>query len=353
MTLNTTARLDTLDAYIKDLRHCVPLPTAEQQVLGEAMRRGDAEAREKLILHNLRAVMGIAKRFRGLGIEYADLIQIGNEELIRVVRYYNPARGALSTFLFSAISNRLAEEVRRRGSLIRIPDWVGEVLRKDRDTRTQRACGALPRLQYDECLRCGYRAKHVESLDASAEGRAHDHKDIADNSGPDAETLLCETERDKVMSVFPEIFAKLPRREQDVLRWRFGFDIENGQVVEREKRKGRACQDALGESRQRICQLVGEAAARIHKIIVVSYPDLAKLLAQRLGYGFVAEIEAGIAKAARENAVTERIKELALVQPRLTYGAIARTIREAGDLVTFSTVERVARATRKAAACGA
>jgi RNA polymerase primary sigma factor len=60
------------------------LLTHEEEIdLGRRVRAGDKKAREKLIEKNLRLVVSVAKKYRGMGLPFGDLIQEGNIGLMK------------------------------------------------------------------------------------------------------------------------------------------------------------------------------------------------------------------------------------------------------------------------------
>ena len=66
-----------------------PLEAEEERVLLEEMQRGNSSARDKLVEHNLRLVVYIAKKFESTGLELEDLISIGAIGLIKAVKTFN------------------------------------------------------------------------------------------------------------------------------------------------------------------------------------------------------------------------------------------------------------------------
>ncbi|HZB82334.1 MAG TPA: sigma-70 family RNA polymerase sigma factor, partial [Rubrobacteraceae bacterium] len=79
---------DTLTQYMGKVRGGRLLDAAEECSLSARAREGDEEARARLIESNLRLVISIAKKYRGRGVPFEDLIQEGNAGLIRAVERF-------------------------------------------------------------------------------------------------------------------------------------------------------------------------------------------------------------------------------------------------------------------------
>lgn len=85
-----------------------PLERAEEAALLERMSRGDHEAREKLITHNLRLCAHIARKYTVPGYDQDDLVSIGTVGLIKGVGTYRPGTGTqLSTYCARCIENEI------------------------------------------------------------------------------------------------------------------------------------------------------------------------------------------------------------------------------------------------------
>ncbi len=85
-----------------------PLSPKEEEDCLEQMARGSAEAREKLIEHNLRLVAHNAKKYVGVGRDMDDLISIGTIGLIKAVATFRPQkRSALATYAARCIENAI------------------------------------------------------------------------------------------------------------------------------------------------------------------------------------------------------------------------------------------------------
>lgn len=84
-----------------------PLPPDEEKRLIDAMNAGDAEARLKLIEHNLRLAAHIAKKYVHSGVDQDDLVSIGSIGLIKAVNTFRADAGRLTTYASRCIENEI------------------------------------------------------------------------------------------------------------------------------------------------------------------------------------------------------------------------------------------------------
>ena len=90
-----------------------PLTEHEEQIYVEKSQQGDAEARGKLIEHNLRLVAHIAKKYTSPGASQDDLISIGTIGLIKAVNTYTASRATrLATYAAKCIENEILMSIR-------------------------------------------------------------------------------------------------------------------------------------------------------------------------------------------------------------------------------------------------
>ena len=95
-----------------------PLEADEEQVLIEEMTNGNSQAKEKLIEHNLRLVVYIAKKFENTGINIEDLFSIGAIGLIKAVQTYNfDKKIKLATYASRCIENEILMQLRMTSKL--------------------------------------------------------------------------------------------------------------------------------------------------------------------------------------------------------------------------------------------
>ena len=91
-----------------------PLKGAEEQEALEAMERGDEGAKQRLVEHNLRLVVYIARRFENTGINLEDLISIGTIGLIKAIGTYRMDKKIkLATYASRCIENEILMHIRK------------------------------------------------------------------------------------------------------------------------------------------------------------------------------------------------------------------------------------------------
>ncbi len=83
----------------------------------ERLSTGDANAREKLIVHNLRLVVYIARKFENTGVSIEDLISIGTIGLIKAVNTFCPEKNIkLATYASRCVENEILMYLRKTNS---------------------------------------------------------------------------------------------------------------------------------------------------------------------------------------------------------------------------------------------
>lgn len=111
----------------------LPLPPEEEQILLMELSNNNEMARERLIEHNLRLVVYIAKRFDNTGIELEDLISVGAIGLIKAIRTFkNDKNIKLATYASRCIENEILMQL-RKSSKQKIEISLEEPLSSDSD----------------------------------------------------------------------------------------------------------------------------------------------------------------------------------------------------------------------------
>ncbi len=129
--LDTTST-DPLSIYLQEIGR-FPLLTPKQEIdLAQRKERGDEEARSKLIQHNLRLVVAVAKKYADSGeLSLSDLIQEGNMGLMRAVDKYDWRRGyRFSTYGIWWISQSIRKAIADKGYTIRVPAYMRQQIKR-------------------------------------------------------------------------------------------------------------------------------------------------------------------------------------------------------------------------------
>jgi RNA polymerase primary sigma factor len=124
---------DSLQLFLRDVSQRRLLTAVEEVELSKRIERGDQEAKTRMIESNIRLVVSNAKRYRGLGLPFLDLIQEGMLGLIRAVEKFDHRRGyKFSTYATWWIRQAMQRGVQQHSRTIRIPVHIGQELTKVR-----------------------------------------------------------------------------------------------------------------------------------------------------------------------------------------------------------------------------
>jgi RNA polymerase primary sigma factor len=241
------------------------LLTHEEEIdLGRRVRAGDKKARDKLIEKNLRLVVSVAKKYRGMGLPFGDLIQEGNIGLMKAADKYDPERGwRFATYATWWIRQAIQRAVANKGRTIRVPVHMGEKMRKMARVYNELSA-ELSRDPTDEEVaeRIGWdvdRVKDVKSAipDATSLNRPlsseEDSSELGDFIEDERESgVASEVVRELETRRLMESVERLPERQRRVLVRRYGLDSEEPATLA-------DLSEELSVSRERIRQLQREA----------------------------------------------------------------------------------------------
>ena len=122
---------DLVSLYLNDIRKYEILSREEEEKLLLKVKAGDLEAKNKLILCNLRLVISVAKNYMNKGMNFIDLISEGNFGLIRAIDKFDIEKGfRFSTYAVWWIKQSITKAVMNKGREIRIPSYKYDLLNK-------------------------------------------------------------------------------------------------------------------------------------------------------------------------------------------------------------------------------
>lgn len=199
-----------------------PFDAETEKIMIEKLMAKDMEARNQLIEHNLRLVVYIAKKFENTNIDVEDLISVGTIGLIKAVNSYDSAKQIkLATYAARCIENEilmfLRKAVKSRGELsLDEPlnvDWEGNVLL------------------------------------------------LSDVLGTEPDIVFKEAESSVEREILMKCTAKLPERESQIVKMRFG-------ILGVEKKTQKEIADIMGISQSYISRLEKKVMNKLKKEIV-------------------------------------------------------------------------------------
>jgi RNA polymerase primary sigma factor len=259
-----------LSAYLKAISRIPLLTKEEEQTLARRVRRGDAAAKERMVLANLRLVIAIARKYRGMGLPLADLIGEGNLGLIKAVERFEYEKGfRFSTYASKWIRQAITKTLAADSRTVRLPANVIETIRKVRAVEESMLRSDQSEPVEDEvCHRLGLssaryaqmaNASSSVSLDApcTADGEVSLHEMLPDGSmGMPDDVALENIDSDKLETYL----QNLSKRERRILSYRFG--LEDGNL-----RSLAETGKMVGITRERIRQIEKRAIDKIRRMM--------------------------------------------------------------------------------------
>jgi RNA polymerase primary sigma factor len=241
------------------------LLTHEEEIdLGRRTREGDETALSKLIERNLRLIIPVAKKYRGMGLPFGDLIQEGNIGLMRAADKFDPEKGfRFSTYATWWIRQAIQRAVADKGRTIRVPVHMGEKIRKMARTYNELSI-QLEREPSDKEVaeELGWDVDRVKDVKSALPDATNLNQPLSSDEGNSELGDLLEDERESEeagevvreleIRRFVESVERLPERHRRVLVRRYGLDGEKPATLA-------GLSEELEVSRERVRQLQREA----------------------------------------------------------------------------------------------
>jgi RNA polymerase primary sigma factor len=255
---------NSLGRYFRQIGRGRLLTHEEEIDLGRRAREGDESARSNLIERNLRLVIPIAKKYRGKGLPFGDLIQEGNIGLMRAADKFDPEKGfRFATYATWWIRQAVQRAVADKGRTIRVPVHMGEKMRKMARTYNELST-ELEREPNDEEVaeKLTWDVDRVKDVKGAIPDATSLNQPLSSDEGSSELGDLVEDERqsDAAGEVVRELetrrlmesVERLPGRQRRVLVRRYGLDGEKPSTLA-------DLSEELAVSRERVRQLQREA----------------------------------------------------------------------------------------------
>ena len=199
-----------------------PLPAKEEmECIGQLVKEQSETARKKLIEHNLRLVVYIAKKFDNTGVGVEDLISIGTIGLIKAINTFNPEKNIkLATYASRCIENEILMYLRRNNKT-KLEVSIDEPLNVDWDG--------------NELL-------------------------LSDILGTEEDTIYRDLELEAEKKLLIRAVNQLPPREKLIVQLRFGLGHPDG-----EEKTQKEVADILGISQSYISRLEKKIMIRLKR----------------------------------------------------------------------------------------
>ena len=260
----------SLALYLRTLRDYPLLSASEEVDLARRIATGDAEARERMILSNLRLVVMIAKRYAGRGLPFPDLIEEGNLGLMKAVDRYDPEKGfRFSTYASWWIRQSIERAVINLGHMIRLPVHMREKVNRYLAAVEQMVSTGREPDPSEAARKAGLTVEEFESLypliaatislDAPVgEQEENTLKDVLGD--PEADSPLEVVTRREEGRELEAALSVLRPRERDILFLRFGLSGEDPKTLDEIGRR-------LGITRERVRQIEAVALSKMRAYI--------------------------------------------------------------------------------------
>jgi RNA polymerase primary sigma factor len=258
---------DSLERFLQEIGRYPLLTKVEEIQLSKRVEQGDMEAKRRMIESNLRLVVSIAKRYRGQGLGFLDLIQEGTVGLIRAVEKFDWRRDLkFSTYATWWIRQAVARGLADKSRTVRLPVHVVErvqkinraertlTLRLARDP-TDEEIAKEARLPIAQVLAVRSAARSSMSLDEPIgdDGESSVSDLLADENALDPSDVVAVEQRNQALAY---ALDALPQRARMVLVRRYGLDGEDPYTLDEIARE-------LGLTRERVRQIEVETLRQL------------------------------------------------------------------------------------------
>ena len=261
---------DPFQLFLADLSRHRLLTAAEEVVLAKRIERGDRAAKQEMIESKLRLVISIAKRYRGLGVPFLDLIQEGIIGLNRAAEKFDWRRGyKFSTYATWWIRQAVQRAIANQAKTIRLPVHIRErqLLLARASSELEVKLGRAPTAA-ELAEATGLSIEHVSLALSPAQTAVSLNQSVGEDESEELGDLLADpTSPDPVEEADRAVrchtvraaLASLPPRERQILELRYGLAGEARTLQE--------VADELALTHKRVRELETEALQRLAAVL--------------------------------------------------------------------------------------
>ncbi|RKW25605.1 RNA polymerase sigma factor RpoD/SigA [Candidatus Gracilibacteria bacterium] len=226
---------DYIKLYFNDISKIPLLNYEEEKEVARRIKKGDEEAKKKLIESNLRLVISIAKRYLGSRLTFSDLIQEGNIGLIKAIEKFDPDKEfKFSTYATWWIKQSITKAIADMTRHVRIPVHLIDEINSYNKTY-QLLFQKLGREPTSKEIgqKLGFPIKKIKKLEEVIFGNVSLDREVGDEGRDtladlieDGNTLRPDqlAERAALRNNLDSILAMLDDREAKIVKMRYGID---------------------------------------------------------------------------------------------------------------------------------
>ena len=234
-TINDKQYHDYIKLYFNELSKIPLLTTEEEKDLTSRIKRGDDEAKKKLIESNLRLVISVAKKFIHSRLGFLDLIQEGNIWLIKAIDKFDPDRDLkFSTYAHRRIKQNITKAIADLGKNVRIPVHLMDEMNQYNKAYQEifQKTGKEPSSR-DIAAKLNFHIKKIKKLEEVIFGNVSLDMTVGDDGKNTLWDLIQDpnmlrpdqvVENDIIKNNLDKILQMLDERESKIIKMRYGID---------------------------------------------------------------------------------------------------------------------------------